>query len=275
MIEWGRARGARGRVETWPQGRALPPQQWPSLAQIPRAFAGYIRECAAVDFGPGRLIPWTPVAFGLGVAIYFAADHEPSAIAATLLLAAGLAVAFAARMRPVAFPLAVIAAAAAAGFAVVTLEAAMIAHPVLARPLYGAGITGFVEAREERERSDRFTVRIHKLEGVRTGGVPDRVRVSVEARPGAGGRQFRFVQGAADAAVAAAAAGRLRLRARSLFPAHRRLGFCHRRHQDRNAAGAAWAVAALCDIRRRCARIHRPAHPCGGAGRCRFDCVRA
>jgi competence protein ComEC len=179
MIEWGRAKGARGRVETWPQGRALPPPQWPSLAGLPGALAGYVKESAAVDFGPGRLIVWVPVAFGLGVAIYFAAEHEPSLIAAALLLLAALTVAIATRTRPVGFPVAVIATAAAAGFAVVTLKTAMIAHPVLERPIFGAAVTGFVEAREERERSDRITIRVHKLDGARMTSIPERVRVSV------------------------------------------------------------------------------------------------
>jgi competence protein ComEC len=179
MIEWGRARGARGRVETWPQGRALPPPQWPSLAEVPGAFVEYVKQTAAVDFGPGRLIAWGPVAFCLGVAIYFTAEHEPSAIAAALLLLVGLVVAIATRTRPVAFPFAVIGAAAAAGFAVVTFKTALIAHPVLERAAYGVAVTGFVEAREEREKSDRITVRVHRLDGVRQARVLERVRVSV------------------------------------------------------------------------------------------------
>jgi competence protein ComEC len=181
MIEWGKSR-ARVRTETWPPaGATAPPRpQWPSVAELPGELVRTVKEHAAVDFGPGRLIPWVPVAFGLGVAVYFTADHEPSAIAATLLALFGIVIVFVVRARPVAFPVAVIAAAAAAGFAVVTLKMATIAHPVLERAVFGAAISGFVEAREERERSDRITVRVHKLDGIKNQPVPERVRVSVK-----------------------------------------------------------------------------------------------
>ena len=184
MIEWGKAR-ARGRAATWPEGRAnggavAPRPAWPAISEIPGALVRRVNASAIVDFGPGRLIPWVPVAFGLGVATYFAADHEPSAIAASLLALAAIVLAFATRLRSVAFPIAVIAAAAAIGFAVVTLKTAYIGHPVLDRPVFGAAIAGFVEAREERERSDRITVRIHTLDGIRNQPVPERVRVSVK-----------------------------------------------------------------------------------------------
>ena len=32
---------------------------------------------ARAEAGAGRLLPWVPVAFGTGIAFYFAADHEP------------------------------------------------------------------------------------------------------------------------------------------------------------------------------------------------------
>ena len=178
----GQSASRAGRAETWPPAGAIAPPrpQWPSVAELPGAFVRTVKEHAAVDFGPGRLIPWVPVAFGLGVAVYFTADHEPSAIAATLLALFGIVIVFVVRARPVAFPIAVIAAAVAAGFAVVTLKTATIAHPVLDRAVFGAAISGFVEAREERERSDRITVRVHKLDGIKNQPVPERVRVSVK-----------------------------------------------------------------------------------------------
>ncbi len=180
MIEWGKARGARGRVETWPQGRALPRPQWPRVAEFPSAFAEYIRRAAATDFGPGRLIAWAPVAFGLGVAIYFTAEHEPSTLRRRCAAAGRFGDCLRSAPSSDRFPLAIIAAAAAAGFAIVTFKTALIAHPVLERAAYGAAVTGFVEAREEREKSDRITVRVHKLDGIRQARAPDRVRVSVK-----------------------------------------------------------------------------------------------
>jgi hypothetical protein len=54
---------------------------------------------------------------------------------------------------------------------------------------------------------------------------------------GAAGRQLRGHESAAQPAAQAAAPGRLRLRPRSLFPAHRRDRVRHRHDQDRDAAG--------------------------------------
>jgi len=41
------------------------------------SFAGALREWAKAEAGAGRLFPWVPIAFGCGIALYFAADHEP------------------------------------------------------------------------------------------------------------------------------------------------------------------------------------------------------
>jgi competence protein ComEC len=51
-------------------------------------------------------------------------------------------------------------AAMAAGFATATWKTARIAHGVLARPMYSVSLTGFVEARDIRERTDRFVLRV-------------------------------------------------------------------------------------------------------------------
>jgi competence protein ComEC len=144
------------------------------------AAAEYLKSCAATDFGPGRLVPWLPVAFGLGVALYFTAEREPSWIAASIAVAAFAAITWAARRHAAGFPLALLLTAFATGFAVITIRAAVIAHPVLDLPVYGASVTGFVEAREEREKSDRVVIRVYKLDGTRMEKPPERVRLSVK-----------------------------------------------------------------------------------------------
>jgi competence protein ComEC len=71
----GRKRGYAG---TWPPRAAAPigglapsrPAFWPPLIETLRAWA-------RAEAGAGRLLPWVPVAFGTGIAFYFAADHEP------------------------------------------------------------------------------------------------------------------------------------------------------------------------------------------------------
>jgi competence protein ComEC len=170
-------------VDTWPQHGAARRRRtlaWAgSLADFGRTAAAHIRNWAAADAGPGRLLPWLPVAFGLGIVIYFTAEREPDwrAGLGLALVCAGIAVA--ARRRPVGFPIALGLAAMAAGFATATLKTVQVAHPILARPAGNVQVAGFVEVREERERSDRIVVRVLALEASRLEQRPDRVRVSV------------------------------------------------------------------------------------------------
>lgn len=78
MAEPGRSVRSQGIAGTWPAGRAasaggLAPaglDLWTSLAETLRAWR-------RAEAGAGRLLPWVPVAFGCGIALYFSADHEP------------------------------------------------------------------------------------------------------------------------------------------------------------------------------------------------------
>ena len=42
------------------------------------ALAERLRNWAFAEAVPGRLLPWLPVAFGFGIAIYFTAEREPA-----------------------------------------------------------------------------------------------------------------------------------------------------------------------------------------------------
>ena len=187
MVEWGRGRGAGdaragGQAETWPPGGARRPRAltWPdSPADFARGFATRIRDWIIADTGPGRLMPWLPVCFGLGIAIYFTAEREPAWWAAAVLTFGCAMVAVLTRRRPIGFPVALALTAIAAGFATATFKTTRIAHPILAFPAGNVLIEGFVEQREERERTDRIVVRVLKLEATRINDKPDRVRVSV------------------------------------------------------------------------------------------------
>lgn len=138
-----------------------------------------LSEWALSETAPGRLLPWLPVAFCLGIAGYFSTAREPAWWAACGLAFATIAIAFWARRRPLGFPIALGFAATAAGFCVATLQTARIAHPVLQVATWNAQVAGFVEARQERERSDRIVVRVHIFEAARVTEKPDRVRVAV------------------------------------------------------------------------------------------------
>jgi competence protein ComEC len=120
-----------------------------------------------------------PVAFGTGIAFYFAADHEPVLSVAAAVAIALCAVAVLLRRQKF-FPIAVMIAAVAAGFAIATWKTARIAHGVLARPMFSVSLTGFVETRDIRERTDRFVLRVVTMESARGTTSLERVRLSVK-----------------------------------------------------------------------------------------------
>ncbi len=174
----------RSRAKAWAAGvgatrrraRLLLPE---GLAQAIRRLRASIERWALAEVAPGRLVPWLPVAFGTGVILYFAADHEPALWAAVPLALAAIAIAYFAQQRPFGFPLALAVAALAAGFAAATIKTARIQHPVLSHPAT-VSLSGFVEKREERERSDRITIRVAEIQGRRLDAAPARVRLAVK-----------------------------------------------------------------------------------------------
>jgi competence protein ComEC len=138
-----------------------------------------LSDWMVAEVAPGRLLPWLPVAFGIGIAGYFTADREPARWAALILALATIAIAVMARRRPFGFPLALGVAAIATGFCVATLQTARVAHPILQRATWTAQVAGFVETRQEREKSDRIVVRVQRFDAARVTEKPERVRVSV------------------------------------------------------------------------------------------------
>jgi competence protein ComEC len=180
MAVRGRAPGrTQGIAGTWPPrdaaraGGFAPSglDAWPSFVEI-------MRKWIAAEAGAGRLMPWVPVAFGVGIAFYFAADHEPVAPVTAAAATALCIVAFLLRRQRI-FPIAVMIAAIAAGFAVATWKTRLIAHGVLARPMYSVSLSGFVEARDIRERTDRFVLRVTQMDAPRASTRLERVRLSV------------------------------------------------------------------------------------------------
>src|ERR1700742_5187471 len=100
----GRTRGYAG---TWPpRGAVRAGGIAPSRLDVWSAFTIKLREWVRAEAGAGRLLPWVPIAFGTGIACYFAADHEPVLSAAVLSAAALCAAAFSLRRHKL-FPAAV------------------------------------------------------------------------------------------------------------------------------------------------------------------------
>jgi competence protein ComEC len=172
--------GRRGYAGTWPPRAAAPAGGYvPSRPALWASFVETLRQWVRAEAGAGRLLPWVPVAFGTGIAFYFAADHEPVLAVAAIVAAALCVTAFLLRRHKM-FPVVVMIAATAAGFAVATWKTARISHGVLARPMFSVSLTGFVEARDIRERTDRFVLRVVTMESARGQTKLERVRLSVK-----------------------------------------------------------------------------------------------
>lgn len=170
----------RGRVTTWrPDARRQAGDLPWRLGGIWQSARGHLNRWLVAEAAPGRLFPWLPIAFGFGIVVYFSAEREPAWWAGLSLVAALAILAFLAHARPIAFPVLVGAGAAAAGFSAATLKSLAISHPVLAAPIYSAQLTGYIEAREERERSDRIVLCVHSMNAGRPMATLERVRLAV------------------------------------------------------------------------------------------------
>ncbi len=172
---------ANERAWTWPRERVAAfagISRWPNLEQFAQRLAHAFRAEIAAEAAPGRLLPWAPIAFGFGVVVYFAAEREPSWIAATAVAAGAATAAFLVRRQTTMFAGAMLIAAAALGFGVASIKSALIAHPILDRPVYGASVKGFIEVREERERSDRIVIKVVDIDGDRLDTALERVRLT-------------------------------------------------------------------------------------------------
>src|SRR3954464_6363513 len=129
----GQQQQGRATAITWPRRASVVAGLSPAPWTVP---LDWLRVWVQAEAGAGRLLPWTPVAFGVGIALYFAAEHEPVAWVAGLT-ATILAVAALLLRRWRGFPAMLLAAGVAAGFAAASWKSSRIAHEVLAKPLFG------------------------------------------------------------------------------------------------------------------------------------------
>jgi competence protein ComEC len=151
---------------------------FPDAAAHAERFGEALKRLTALEVAAGRLVPWLPIGFGIGVILYFTADQEPALWVACTAGTVGIAFAIVARHRAIALMIALAFASIASGFAVATIKTAWIDHPILHFPAT-ADVKGFVETREEREKTDRIVVRVMSIDGYRLSETPDRVRVAV------------------------------------------------------------------------------------------------
>lgn len=139
----------------------------------------WIAREAGREVEAARLAPWLTVFFGTGILLYFAAPTEPHLIAPLLGLVLITAFCRICRERPFAFALLLSLAAISAGFTVACLRAAYVEHKVLTRPTGTLMLTGFVEARDATERSDRAVIRLTGASGRGAENVPKKIRVAM------------------------------------------------------------------------------------------------
>jgi competence protein ComEC len=174
-------RRARTRAWTWPAGAGEARATWdvvrsPSILIVPAR----LREWAAIEVGAGRLLTWFAVAYGFGIVLYFTAEREPAWWAAAGLAALCATFAVLLRRQFIPFAIALGALGIAAGFAVATVKTVLIDHPILRFSASGVTVAGFVELREESQHTDRFVLRVERMDGGRMEEKPQRVRLSVK-----------------------------------------------------------------------------------------------
>ena len=105
----------------WIAAGGRPALAWPQgLTDFARRAMHRVREWAAAEAAPGRLVPWLAIAFGCGTILYFAVEREPALWAIALLVTGTLSAAILCRHRPLAFSATVGLTALSAGFATAT-----------------------------------------------------------------------------------------------------------------------------------------------------------
>ncbi|HEV2571480.1 MAG TPA: ComEC/Rec2 family competence protein [Beijerinckiaceae bacterium] len=154
------------------------------IASSPAWLSTRLSAWFAEEVAGRRLFPWTAVAFGAGVVLYFAAEREPwlpAPLFATVVCI-GLAAWALRGERLAAYRTALALAFLFAGFSVAGLRTLWVAAPVIERPWSGK-VTGFVETMDLREGSARLVLRLASAEGLAEAARPQRVRIILRGRP--------------------------------------------------------------------------------------------
>lgn len=147
---------------------------WDAAGAIWKRFAAALDE----EREAGRFFLWLPVAAIVGVLLFFAAERDPSLWAPAAVFA-GLAIAaWASRMRPAGYPVALLLAGVAAGFLSAAMRVEQVAAPILEKPLRGV-LTGSVERIEPRPRGMRLVIAVESLGKLSLTQLPGRARVTV------------------------------------------------------------------------------------------------
>lgn len=181
----GRDRDAAGRGGAQPRARVAVGKlrygpgsgfSIPSSVVDPRRALTQIRSLALREAELRTPFLWLPVAFGLGICLYFAASGEPNLVYALGVALIFALAALALRRAPVWRGFFVAISAVAAGISAGAIRTQHVAAPAIERVMIGQ-VSGFVETLEQRDRDMRMVLRVEVLVGAEV--VPRRVRVTV------------------------------------------------------------------------------------------------
>ncbi len=129
-----------------------------------------------------RWLLWLPVAFGLGIALYFGLDQEPAwwwALGPLVLTAGGLLLL---RHRLLAAYGLALLLAFVAGFALAQLRTAVVAAPLLTERFGPTEVTGTILGIERRVKDTRLLIHPQEIEGLTPAELPMKVRLRVAGK---------------------------------------------------------------------------------------------
>lgn len=126
-----------------------------------------------------RWLLWAPVAFGVGVGVYFGLPWEPPALAGIFILVLATLVAWRLRANLIVALIMLGVAFGAGGFAAAQLRTHLVAAPVLAKPHGPSGVTGRVVRVELRPNGPRVTLEHVSLTRVDAAATPALVRIKL------------------------------------------------------------------------------------------------
>ncbi len=145
--------------------------------------AGLAATARALEAESDRWFLSLPVLFAGGIIAYFALSNEPDPRVAVALVLAAIGLCLALRDAPLGLALAGAVLAFAAGFATAKLRTETARAPVLAHEMRYAGVSGWVEAHELRDKGRaRITLRVLSLGDLGPEQRSYRVRVTMPAK---------------------------------------------------------------------------------------------
>jgi competence protein ComEC len=153
--------------------------QAPRAVRLPETARRMVTRAAADQ--QGRLLLWCPPALSAGIGIYFALDTEPGRALAALLAVLGLVLLWLGRR----FPVLVLVAAVALGFALAKARSELAATPLLTATTGEVTISGRVES-VDRASAGRMVLILTPaaIDGVAAEKLPRRLRLSASAKLG-------------------------------------------------------------------------------------------